>query len=127
MIIGIGTDIVKTQRIQAAVDEYGDRFLDRCFTSIERSRAASRSNPIRAYARLFAAKEALLKALGTGMREGLSWHDWEITPDEHGAPTVEMRGGAADRLSGENLNIRLSMSDDGDYAVAFAVIERKQK
>lgn len=127
MIIGIGTDIVKTQRIQEAVNEYGDRFLDRCFTPTERQRAEKRNTPIRAYARLFAAKEALLKALGTGMREGLSWHDWEITPDDHGAPTVDMRGGAAQRLAGQDINIRLSMSDDGDYAVAFAVIERKPK
>lgn len=125
MIIGIGTDIVRTQRIQASVDEYGERFLDRCFTPVERKRAEGRNEPIRAYARLFAAKEALLKALGTGMREGLSWHDWEITPDEHGAPTVEMRGGAAARLADQDLNIRLSLSDDGEYAVAFAVIERK--
>lgn len=125
MIIGIGTDIVRTSRIQEAIDEYGDHFLDRCFTAVERQRTEKRGEPVRAYARLFAAKEALLKALGTGMREGLSWHDWEITPDAHGAPTVEMRGGAAERLKGQELNIRLSLSDDGDYAVAFAVIERK--
>ncbi len=125
MITGIGTDIVNIRRIQDSVDEYGDRFLERCFTPLERQRADGRHDPIKAYARLFAAKEALLKALGTGMREGLSWHDWQITPDEAGAPTVEIRGGAAQRLNPQDVTIRLSMSDDGDYAVAFAVIERK--
>jgi holo-[acyl-carrier protein] synthase len=125
MIIGIGTDIVKVSRIQEAVDQYGEQFLNRCFTSAERERSDKRHAPMRAYARLFAAKEALLKALGTGMREGLSWHDWEITPDSYGAPTVAILGGAADKLVGGSYNIRLSMSDDHEYAVAFAIIERK--
>jgi holo-[acyl-carrier protein] synthase len=124
MIIGIGTDIVKVSRIKEAVEQYGDQFLDRCFTRTERERSDKRHEPMRAYARLFAAKEALLKALGTGMREGLSWHDWEITPDSYGAPTVKVSGGAAEKLGNQGLNIRLSMSDDHDYAVASAVIER---
>jgi holo-[acyl-carrier protein] synthase len=124
MIIGIGTDIVKVSRIQESIDTYGDQFLERCFTKVERERSLSRHEPIRAFARLFAAKEALLKALGTGMREGLSWHDWEITPDSHGAPTVAVLGGAAKRLGKDTYNIRLSMSDDADYAIAYAVIEK---
>lgn len=124
MIIGLGTDIVQIKRIQKSIDDYGEQFLKRCFTPHERERSDKRSNPIHAYARLFAAKEALLKALGTGMREGLSWQDWEITPDAYGAPTVAVLGGAAERLGQNKLNIRLSMSDDHDYAVAFAVIER---
>jgi holo-[acyl-carrier protein] synthase len=126
MIIGIGTDIVRIRRIQSAMEEYGAKFLERCFTAAERDRAESRPNPVAAYARLFAAKEALLKALGTGMREGLAWHDWQILPDAHGAPGVSVTGGAARILGEDPLNIRLSMSDDDDYAVAFAVIEKTE-
>ena len=125
MIAGIGTDIVRIDRIKSAIEEYGENFLERCFTPRERERAEKRPDKVAAYARLFAAKEALLKALGTGMREGLAWHDWEILPDEQGAPTVSVSGGVARALSNSLLNIRLSMSDDTDYAVAFAVIERE--
>lgn len=123
MIIGIGTDIVQVKRIREAMDRYDEQFLGRCFTDKERQRADARAEPVRAYARLFAAKEALLKALGTGMREGLSWHDFEIVPDALGAPTVALYGGAASHLAKYKVNIRLSMSDDHDYAVATAVIE----
>ena len=123
MIIGIGTDIVQVRRIRESVDRYGDQFLNRCFTPVERKRADARAEPVRAYSRLFAAKEALLKALGTGMRESLSWHDFEITPDPLGAPTVAISGGAARHLAKYNINIRLSMSDDHDYAVATALIQ----
>lgn len=123
MIIGIGTDIVQVKRIQDTIDRYGEQFLNRCFTPAERQRADNRAAPVRAYARLFAAKEALLKALGTGMRESLSWHDWEILPDELGAPQVRISGGAAAKFNGQKINIRLSMSDDHDYAVATALIQ----
>jgi holo-[acyl-carrier protein] synthase len=124
MIIGIGTDIAQISRIRNSVESYGTEFIDRCFTKAEQRRAESRPNKIAAYARLFAGKEALLKALGTGMREGLAWHDWEILPNERGAPTVAISGGALKILGEGDLNIRLSLSDDGDYAVAFAVIEK---
>lgn len=124
MIKGVGTDIVSVPRMRETIASYGDKFLDRCFTKKERERADSRPDPVRAYARLYAAKEALLKALGTGMREGLSWHDWEITPDSLGAPTVAVSGGAQKRLDSVHARFHLSLSDDGDYAVAFAVIEK---
>ncbi len=124
MIIGIGTDIVQVKRIRDTIDQYGDQFLNRCFTPVERQRASARAEPVRAYARLFAAKEALLKALGTGMRENLSWHDFEITPNALGAPTVAIRGGAAKILGEQPLKTHLSLSDDHDYAVATALFER---
>lgn len=123
MIKGIGTDIVQVKRIRQSMDQYGEQFLQRCFTAKERQRADARAEPVRAYARLFAAKEALLKALGTGMREGLSWHDFEILPDALGAPTATLLGGAAAHMSGQQYTVRLSMSDDHDYAVATALIE----
>ena len=124
MITGIGTDIVKISRIRDAIGQYGDQFLRRCFTDGERARAETKHDPAHAYARLFAAKESLLKALGTGMRQGLSWQDFKISWDDQGAPQVLLGPGAVARLPVQNVNIRLSMSDDGDYAVAFAVIEK---
>jgi holo-[acyl-carrier protein] synthase len=124
MIIGIGTDIVHIKRIAVAIDKYGDQFLNRCFTEAERKRAEARAEPVKAYARLFAAKEALLKALGTGMREGLSWHDFQIASNSLGAPTVTLFGSAKANLSNGKVNIHLSMSDDKDYAVATALIEQ---
>lgn len=124
MMIGIGTDIVQIKRIRDTIERYGDQFLDRCFTKAERHRADARAEPVRAYARLFAAKEALLKAVGTGMREGLSWHDFEITPNHLGAPTVLITGGARQKLGSIHYKTHLSLSDDHDYAVATVVIEQ---
>lgn len=124
MIVGIGTDIAQISRIRESIEKYGDKFLGRCFTDSERARAETKPDPAKAYARLYAAKEALLKALGTGMRQGLSWHDWQVSWDQYGAPHVTAGPGIQAYLATENLNIRLSMSDDGDYAVAYALIEK---
>jgi holo-[acyl-carrier-protein] synthase len=125
MIIGIGTDIVKIERIRQSIDKYGDSFLNRCFTETERARSQTKHDPVCAFARLFAAKEALLKAMGTGMIQGLSWHDLQISWDERGAPKVTLGKGVKTYLQEpEMLNIHLSMSDDADYAIAYAIIEK---
>lgn len=124
MIHGIGTDIVKIQRIRDAIEQYGDKFLQRCFTPTEIQRSQNKNDPAAAFARLYAAKEALLKALGTGMREGLSWHDLQISWTEYGAPQVVLGSGAEHYLDLKNIRTHLSMSDDGEYAVAYAIIEK---
>jgi signal peptidase I len=124
MIIGIGTDIIKIDRIRGLIAEYRDKFLHRCFTPSERERADTKHDPAHAYARLYAAKEALLKALGTGMRDGISWQDVQISWNKYGAPTAIFGPGARTYLSHNDVNISLSMSDDGEYAVAFAIIEK---
>lgn len=124
MIQGIGTDIVKIERIREAIAKYGDKFLQRCFTETEIARSETKNDPAAAYARLYAAKEALLKALGTGMREGLSWHDLQISWTEYGAPQVTLGAGAESYLSAKNVRTHLSMSDDQEYAVAYAIIEK---
>lgn len=124
MIHGIGTDIVKIERIRHSVDRYGEKFLERCFTATERERSLTKHDPIAAYARLYAAKEALLKALGSGMREGLSWHDLQVSWDAYGAPKVTLGDGVWRYLPEKNVTTHLSMSDDGEYATAFAIIEK---
>lgn len=124
MILGIGTDICQIERIRGSIEKYGAKFLDRCFTATEQERANGKHDPAKAYARLYAAKEALLKALGTGMRDGISWQDLQISWDDFGAPNAVFGPGATAYLKAEHVNIRLSMSDDGSYAVAFAIIEK---
>ncbi|HEY1096826.1 MAG TPA: holo-ACP synthase [Alphaproteobacteria bacterium] len=126
MIIGLGTDIVQISRIKAMLDKFEERFQERCFTPAEISRASAKSNPAAAFARLYAAKEAALKALGTGMRESLAWHDFEVSHTLLGAPIMHFTGGAALILKEKGVEtpkLHLSLSDDGDYAVATLIIE----
>lgn len=128
MLYGIGTDIVQISRIRDAIGRHGEAFLQRCFTAEEIARAQGKHDPVAAFARLFAAKEALLKALGSGMREGLSWQDLRVSWDHAGAPSAHFGQGAARYLPQDrDVTTRLSMSDDGAYAVAFATIEYAQE
>lgn len=126
MIIGLGTDIVQISRIAGLMEKFGDKFLQRCFTEAECTRADSKTNPAAAYARLYAAKEASLKALGTGMREGLAWHDMEVGHTDLGAPVLTIRNGCLGIIrqkTPSDFVAHLSLSDDGDYAVATVIIE----
>lgn len=129
MIIGIGADIVSVERIRGVVDRYGTRFIKKCFTQAECDEAAKRSDPIRFYAKRFAAKEAMLKVIGTGMRAGLSWHDMSVTNDDLGAPKADVSGGVAKAIEAKNTDsnkkpiISISLSDEDAYALAFIVIE----
>jgi holo-[acyl-carrier protein] synthase len=130
MIVGLGTDIVQISRIQKMIADYGTRFTERCFTKAEIARAQNKNPTDHAFARLYAAKEAALKALGTGMREGLAWHDMEVTHNALGAPQMVFSGGASLILKEKNIKnsvLHLSMSDDGDYAIATLIIEMHSK
>ena len=126
MIVGLGTDIVQMLRIAAILQKFETRFAETCFTPAERERAAAQPAPANAYARLYAAKEAALKAVGTGMRAGLSWHDLEIGHDDLGKPILTIKDGCARLLTEKAagpVTTHLSMSDDGDYAVATVILE----
>src|ERR1700733_10188847 len=94
MIIGIGSDIIDIRRIKDTVERFGPRFIERCFTPLEQKKAASRSNPIPTYAKRFAAKEACVKALGTGFRLGVFFRDIGVVNLPTGQPTLELTGGA---------------------------------
>lgn len=117
----VGVDIVSVKRITEVLETQGERFLDRIFTPGERTICGSDS---RRLAGRFAAKEAVAKALGTGIgREGISFSDIEIGRDEWGAPLVELHGAASrrfDHLGGQG--ITLSLSHEHDYALAFCVL-----
>ncbi len=128
MIIGIGTDVVQIRRIQITIDRFGTKFLNRIFTAKERERGETLSGATRYgyYAKRYAAKEAVSKALGTGIGRLAGWQEIEILNNETGAPTVHLSGQSADTLTqkanGQETRMHLSLSDDL-FAAAFVVIE----
>ena len=128
MIIGVGADLSDIRRIQASIDRFGDRFKQRCFTEIERTRSERKPDAAWSYAKRFAAKEACAKALGTGMRRDVYWKDMGVVNLQSGQPTLALTGPAADHLarltpSGHTAHIHLTLSDEHPYALAFVVIE----
>ncbi|MFA7261464.1 MAG: holo-ACP synthase [Caulobacter sp.] len=133
MIIGIGSDLSDIRRIEKTLERFGDRFIDRTFTAIERERSERKVNAqggrAASYAKRFAAKEACAKALGTGVpRRGVHWADMGVVNLRSGKPTMALTGGAAERLAeimpdGMVPVIHLSLTDDHPYAQAFVIIE----
>lgn len=124
-IEGIGTDIVHIPRIEKLIEEFGAKFLDRIFTKAEQDYATNKAKgDVRIFAstlaKRWAAKEATVKALGTGFGNGLHWNDVEITSTD-GAPTVSINGLSDTKPPRK---IQLSMSDDYPNAIAFVIIVR---
>ena len=127
MILGLGNDMVDIRRIEATLSRFGERFLDRVFTPIERARSDRRANRAASYAKRFAAKEACSKALGTGLRGGVFWHDMGVVNLSSGRPTLNLTGGALTRLTtltppGYDARIDLTLSDDFPWAQAIVII-----
>jgi holo-[acyl-carrier protein] synthase len=127
MILGLGSDIVDVRRIKAVLDRHGDRFLDRCFTPIERAKADRRARRVETYAKRFAAKEACSKALGTGLAEGVFWRDMGVVNLPGGRPTMKLTGGALKRLQaitpkGCEARIDITITDEGSTAQALVII-----
>ena len=127
MIIGLGNDIVDIRRIDAAIERYGERFLARIFTDIERAKSDARAQRAPSYANRFAAKEACAKALGTGFRDGVFWRDMGVINLPSGRPTLALTGGAALQLSritpsGCVARIDLALTDDFPLAEAVVII-----
>jgi holo-[acyl-carrier protein] synthase len=127
MIIGLGSDIVDTRRIAKVIERHGQRFLDRVFTSTERTKADNRANAAETYAKRFAAKEACAKALGTGLRHGVFWRDMGVINLPGGRPTMKLTGGALARLraitpTGYEARIDISLTDEGPIAQAIVII-----
>jgi holo-[acyl-carrier protein] synthase len=122
MIRGIGTDLVLVGRIEAVLARQGERFARRILTEAEFQRFSGHGQPARYLAKRFAAKEAILKALGTGLAGGLSWQHMQIDNDAMGAPQVVLSGVAAQRLAdGGGGRMLLSLSDEREQALAFVV------
>lgn len=127
-IIGIGTDIIECLRIAQMIERHGELFIARVYTPLEIQYCQSRKLATQHFAARWAGKEAVLKALGTGWRKGISWRDIEIRNDPGGRPSVEIRGGAADVV--EQLGIiemHISLSHCRSHATAYAVAEGAEK
>lgn len=128
-ILGVGTDIIRVRRIETAVKRFGDTFLNRLFTPFERAEAVSLTPEKQAafYAKRYAMKEAVSKALGTGIGRLAAWQEIETRHTEAGQPLVLLSGetaATATRLAGGGKwRIHASLSDDLD-AVAFVVLEK---
>ncbi|NTW99225.1 MAG: holo-[acyl-carrier-protein] synthase [Geobacteraceae bacterium] len=124
MIYGIGVDIVAMERFQRFIDAGNSAILDRLFTQAERSLCGNRKDTASCLAARFAAKEAFLKALGTGLRDGISWQEMEVSNDALGKPELTLSGKAAVRVQGNGVNrVHLSLSHDSGSAIAMVVLE----
>ncbi|MDX2158705.1 MAG: holo-ACP synthase [Hyphomicrobiaceae bacterium] len=127
MIIGIGNDIIDIRRIEATLERYGERFVERIFTDVERRKSDRRRNRAASYAKRFAAKEACSKALGTGLRNGVFWRDMGVVNLPSGRPTMVLTGGALEQLArltphGHEARIDLTITDDFPMAQAIVII-----
>ena len=124
MIIGTGIDLAEVPRIRASIERYGDRFINRIYTEHERAYVQRKANKFERYAARFAAKEAGMKALGTGWRRGVTWHDFEVANLPSGRPTLRLHGVAkaiADKMGVRNIN--LSLTHTTENGMAFVIFE----
>lgn len=125
MIIGCGIDSIEINRIANVLSRFPDRFLNRLFTPFERQGEKTPAY----YAKRFAAKEATLKAMGIGLRQGLNWHDLEITSSPLGQPQITITNKAhkaiqeLHKISSGNLVFHISLSDTKEYAQAIVILE----
>lgn len=124
MIIGTGIDLTEIARIQHSMDRFGARFLDRVYTGAEQAYCLRKRNSAESFAARFAAKEAGAKALGTGMRHGVTWLEIEVVREAGGRPSIVFHGRAAERA--ERLGVRraaLSLTHTDALAMASVVLE----
>ena len=132
MIIGIGSDLIDIRRVERTIARFGDRFLDRIFTPVEKARSERRQlTRIDSYAKRFAAKEACSKALGTGFRKGVFWRDMGVVNLTGGKPSMALTGGALARLqsllpSGYEAQIDVSLTDEPPLAQAIVIISARR-
>ena len=128
MIIGIGTDICDIRRIEQSIEKFGVRFLNKTFTKHEQAYCDSKARPAMSYAKRFAAKEAVAKAIAGTETGHLTWTSVEVQNDPSGRPIIVLTKDAKARSAlrcpaGHELNIHISLSDDYPYATAFAIAE----
>jgi|SRR5579863_5626825 holo-[acyl-carrier protein] synthase len=124
MIVGTGIDIAEVPRIAASIARFGDRFIQRIFTEGEIRYCDSKANRAERYAARFAAKEAAMKALGTGWNYGVRWRDIEVRRQPGGRPTLAFHGKAAEFAAKlKATNIALSLTHTADQALAQVILE----
>ena len=124
MIVGTGVDLAEVPRIQASIERYGDKFIQRIYTPAEIAYVERKANKYERYAARFAAKEAGMKALGTGWRGGLTWRDLEVTNLASGRPALRLHGKAAEIAESLGVrNIALSITHTAGQAMAMVILE----
>jgi holo-[acyl-carrier protein] synthase len=127
MILGLGSDLIDIRRIEQVIERFGNRFLERIFTDVERGRCERRADRAASYARRFAAKEACSKALGTGFRDGVFWRDLGVVNLPSGRPSMMLTGGALRRLeeitpAGTVARLDVTLTDEPPIAQAVVII-----
>jgi len=127
MILGLGSDLIDIRRIEQVIERFGDRFLERIFTDVERRKCERRADRAASYARRFAAKEACSKALGTGFRDGVFWRDLGVVNLSSGRPSMMLTGGARRRLeeitpAGTVARLDVTLTDEPPIAQAVVII-----
>lgn len=124
MIYGIGTDLIEIKRIQQVITRTGQRFIERIYTEVERHYCSTQHPPYACYAARFAAKEAFLKALGTGLRQHMRWQDIEIHRDALGKPSLRLYGYLQEQCASHSIQrIHLSLSHSASMAMAQVILE----
>lgn len=124
VIVGVGLDVIEVARMEAVLRRHPERAAARLFTAAERAACARRARPAECFAARFAAKEALLKALGCGLGGGLSWRDMEVAANERGDPHLVLSGAARALLRRRGgTRTHLSFSHDAGIAAAVVVVE----
>jgi holo-[acyl-carrier protein] synthase len=128
MILGLGSDLTDIRRIAASLERFGDRFIGRVFTEVERERSEAARDRAASYAKRWAAKEAFAKALGSGIAEGVALRDIGVVNDVAGRPSLALTGGAAASLAaltpeGMIVRVHLTLTDAPPWAQALVVIE----
>ena len=124
MIVGVGIDLEEVERVRKSIERHGERFLQRVYTSGERAYAEAAANRYERYTARFAAKEAAMKALGTGWDHGVGWSDVEIVNDEAGRPHLELHGRAKEAAEAQGATrFHVSLSHTRGMAVAQVILE----
>lgn len=124
MLVGLGVDIVQNDRFQSIIDKWGDKFLNKVFTECELGFIKKHKYKIQRYASNYAVKEAFVKALGTGFRSGIRFHNIEVKRDDFGKPFIELAGSTKTYADSRGINkIHTTISHEKDYSVAVVIFE----
>jgi holo-[acyl-carrier protein] synthase len=125
MVLGVGTDLIETKRIEVSIDRFGERFLERVFTTGEIAYCLrKKKNAAESFAARFAAKEAGAKALGTGISRGVTWKELEVRREANGRPTLHLSGRAAELAGAMGVRrMQLSLTHSRELAMAVVVAE----
>jgi holo-[acyl-carrier protein] synthase len=124
MVLGLGTDLIEIERVQASMDRFGERFLERLFTAGEIAYCMRKRQAAESFAARFAAKEAGAKALGTGISRGVSWKELEVRREAGGRPTLHFNGRAAELARRMGVRrVQVSLTHSRELAMAVVIVE----